>query len=132
MPNPPPLETVISELIFRLKLNIEERMPETGEFDDIRVAAPAVFSEATTAGQLELTAMHMTKKIDPEYENLRFIVIRVRTGGGGAASSTTLHGTRSEILENLGKKDTVHELIYHRVMELAAGLPQQSDPDMWK
>ncbi len=132
MPNPPPLETVISELIFRLRLNTEERMPETGEFDDIRVAAPALFRDGSNPGHLELTAMHMTQKIDPQYANLRFVVIRVRTGGGGAASSTCLHGTRAELLQNLAQKDTVHELILQRVMELAAGLPQQSDPDKWK
>ena len=77
--------------------------------------------------------MSMDPRLDPSYDELRFLSVRVmKSRQGGYSSSTCLHGTRDQLREHLMVLAHDPGFLVDRVSELADGLPEESNPDIWR
>jgi len=113
----------------------DERVPEQGDFPDIRVGKPVHFGDPTITvpGRIELIVMNMDKRLDPSYDYLRFLSVRVmKSREGGFTSSTCLHGRKKELREELEKLAEDPSFLVERVEQLSNGMPEETNPDIWR
>jgi hypothetical protein len=135
MPSRDDLNRIMSEVVSELLRYYDERVPERAEFPDVRVGRSVHFDDPQTTrpGRVELVVMHMDKRLDPRYERLRFVSVRVmKSREGGFASSTCLHGEKRALREQLESLVSDPAFLVERVSELADGLPEATNPDLWK
>lgn len=127
-------ETVV-ELVDQLLDVYDAKVPVEGNFNDLRVRRSVYFGDPSIClpGHLELAIMNMDAKLDPSYKRLRFLAVRVmKASDGGWASLTCFHGDRNQLRTQLEKQRTGPEYLVDRVLELADGLPEETNPDMWR
>jgi len=129
------IENTLRELIEELLEQFDSRVPETGDFRDLNVGRGVHFGDPETAlpGKLQLIVMHMDARLDPRYHYLRFLSVRVmKSREGGYSSSTCLHGRKQELREALEEQLHDPQLLLERVNQLAIGLPEETNPDIWR
>ncbi len=129
------LEPLIAEMLTELLEKYEAAVPATGVFKDVRVWRQVQFDDPTTAlpGKLEFVIMHMDARLDPKYDVLRFMSVRVmKSRAGGISSSTCLHGPKDELRAQLIELRDEPDFVIDRVRELADGLPEETNPDAWR
>lgn len=129
------IDEALKALLQELLENFESRVPERGRFPDLRASRSVYFGDPDTTrpGHLELSVMHMDSEIDRLYDQMRFVAVRVwKSRDGGTASTTCFHGTRDEVRGRLNDELLAPEFLVERVYELAHGLPEESNPDLWR
>lgn len=129
------LHRLLSGMIGEILQKYDERVPERGAFGDLRVGAQFHFDDPDTTlpGRVELVVMHMDSRLDPKYDVLRFVSVRVmKSRQGGYASSTCLHGSKSDLRQQLEEQRNTPFLLATRVEQLAHGLPEETNPDIWR
>ena len=127
--------TAVRSVLKELLEDYRRRVPDRGPFRDLAAGIQVHFGDPTVTlpGRLEIIVMSMDPRIDTRHDTLRFISVRVRKSReGGYASSTCLHGTKDELYEQLTEQLDNPHLIVERVRQLAEGLPEETDPDIWK
>jgi hypothetical protein len=126
---------VVRQMVAELLESYEKQIPDSGEFRDLRVWRQVQFGDPGTAlpGKLELVIMSMDARLDPKYQDLRFLAVRVmKSRAGGYASSTCLHGSKAELKSDLEKLLVKSDLLLSRIRELADGLTEETNPDIWR
>jgi hypothetical protein len=129
------LSRAISDTIGELMLHYDQRVTERAPFPDLRAGRQFHFDDPDTTlpGRFELVVMNMDPRLDPKYDRLRFLSVRVmKSRQGGYSSTTCLHGTKEELREQLTVLAHDPGFLIDRVTELADGLPEESNPDIWK
>lgn len=129
------LALLLQGLIRELLKEYDRRVPERSAFPDIRAGRTYSFGDPTTTlpGRIELVLMNMDARLDPKYDYLRFLSVRVmKSRDGGYASVTCLHGNKKELRSELEELLEDTSFLVDRVRELAEGLPEETDPDIWR
>lgn len=122
---------ILQELLEKYDAHV----PEQGIFKDLRAGRPVHYGDPTTTlqGRLELSVMHMDAELDRKYNSLRFLAIRVwKSRIGGMASSSCLHNDKATLRREMEKLVTAPGFLVARVQELADGLPEATNPDIWR
>jgi hypothetical protein len=135
MPQTAQIGPLLSGMVADLLKNYDERVPERGMFPDVRVMRPFHFGdpETTLPGKVELVVMNMDREMDPQFSELRFVSVRVvRSRHGGFASMSCLHSTKGQLRARLEELQRDPEFLVERVEELAEGLPEETNPDIWR
>lgn len=135
MSEPNDLTAALTELLQEVLTQYEERVPESGRFADLRAGRAVHFGDPDTTrpGRVEIAVMHMDTEIDRNYEQVRFLAVRVwKSRDGGTASTTCFHGTKTELKASLQAQLDSPYLLVERAEELAHGLPEESNPDIWR
>lgn len=125
----------LDEMLVEILRVFDARVPAEGPFDDVRFKRQVVFGDPETAapGLLELTVMAMDDSVNPANRRLRFLALRVkRSPRGGTVSSTCFHGTADQLRADLEKSRQRPELLLHAIEELLFGLPEETNPDVWR
>lgn len=128
------VETV-QGLVGDLLRTFNERVPERGEFPDVRVGRPVQFGDPDVSlpGRVELVVMNMDARLDPAFDRMRFVSVRVmKSREGGYASLTCFHGPKDEVHRSLEEQLRDPEFLIERISELAEGLPEETNPDLWR
>src|SRR5437868_562844 len=98
------LSNVMSEMVREILEKFDSRVPDTGPFRDLNAGRQYHFGDPATSlpGKIELIVMNMDVALDPRFQNLRFVSVRVmKSREGGFSSSTCLHGPKAELREQL-------------------------------
>lgn len=125
----------VSRLLSELLVHFDKKVPEQGPFPDLRARCEVEFGDPSTdaPGWLELDVMPMEVKLDPNYNRIRFISVRVmKSRKNGYASMTCLHCEKQELRQEIEAQIKDPEYLVQRVEELASGLPEETNPDVWK
>jgi hypothetical protein len=131
----PEIEKALAECLRDILRHYDERVTERSAFNDLRAWREVHFDDPdmTLPGKLELVVMSMDERLDPSYVTLRFLSVRVmKSRQGGYASMTCLHGTKVELREQLDVLLHDPDFLVDRVRELADGLPEETNPDVWR
>ena len=127
------IEEAVADLLRELLEVFDGRVPETGPFPDLRAGTPFPFADDGTQGRLELVVMSMDPKHDPAFAAQRFVSVRVKKSPrGGTASVSCFHGTKAEVRGRLEAEASGPVYLADRVAELANGLPEESNPELWQ
>jgi len=126
---------VLPRMLGELLQVYDERVSEEGPFNDLRVKKQVFYDDpvATMPGILEIAVMSMDADLNPDNKKLRFVAVRVKKSPrGGAVSSTCFHGTKVELKAELERELRAPDLLANRIEELASGLPEETNPNMWR
>lgn len=135
MTDNPEIATILSSMLADLLQVYDEKVSAEGTFNDVRLKRQVYFGEVGTSqpGLIELTVMHMDEKLNPENRRLRFVAVRVKKSPrGGTVSSTCFHGTKEELRAELEREMRSPSILLERVEELASGLPEETNPELWR
>jgi hypothetical protein len=113
----------------------DERVPDRGPFPDIRVGRPFHYGDPDIhlPGKLELVVMNMDAALDPRFDVLRFVSVRVmKSREGGFVAVTCLHGEKDLLRKRLEELVDDPDFLVERVEELSRGLPEETNPDVWR
>lgn len=125
----------LQEMLAEMILEFDARVPAEGAFADLRKKRQVHFGDPATSqpGLLELAVMCMDEALNPAHRTLRFVAVRVKKSArGGTSSSTCFHGSRAEVLAHLMAEKQNPTLLLERTIELAAGLPEETDSRLWR
>jgi len=126
---------VLPRMLGELLQAYDERVSDEGPFNDLRVKKQVFYNDPATAmpGILEIAVMSMDADLNPVNKTLRFVAVRVKKSPrGGAVSSTCFHGTKAELKAELERELRAPDLLPNRIEELASGLPEETNPNMWR
>ncbi|MBX7246669.1 MAG: hypothetical protein K1X53_14325 [Candidatus Sumerlaeaceae bacterium] len=129
------LETTVTDMIGEILGRYDAHVPESGSFPDLRVSRKYHFGDPDLSrpGLVEMIVMNMNAKLDPEFDKKRFISVRVmKSRAAGYASNSCLHGTRDELRKRLESLSRNPGYLVDRIMELSHGLPEETNPDIWR
>lgn len=131
----PEIEEALHAMLTELLDVYEQRVPESGPFNDVRVRRQVSYGDPATTqpGTLEIAIMSMDEQLNPANRSLRFLALRVKKSPrGGAVSSTCFHGTKADVHAEIQCELRTPQLLLERVQELASGLPEETNPGMWR
>jgi hypothetical protein len=75
----------------------------------------------------------MDPKLDPKFASQRFLSVRViKSVVHGYVSLSCFHGTRAELRVLLEGQASQPDLLMQRISELADGLPEETNPEIWR
>ncbi len=129
------IATALHEMLIDLLPDFYDKVPEKGSFNDLRVKRQVYFDDpgTTLPGLLELTVMCMDQQLDPNFGEMRFVAIRVKKSPrGGTVSATCFHGTTDEVRLALERERQNPARLLEKIQELASGLPEETNPDLWR
>ena len=129
------LSKILSGLVAKLLKTYDKAVTERSAFPDLRAAESVQFGDPTVSrpGRVELVVMHMDPEIDPTQDFIRFINVRVmKSREWGWCSSTGWHGRKTEVRATLEELKENPAPLVDRVRELSDGLPEETDPDVWR
>ena len=125
----------LQEILRDLLADYDNRIPDSGPFKDVKAGRTVHFGDPDTTrpGRIELAVMHMNSEIDRGYASLRFVSVRVwKSQSGGMASVTCFHTPKPQLKQELQEQALEPSYLVDRVEELAHGLPEETNPDVWK
>jgi hypothetical protein len=125
----------VEEMLHEILTAYEDRVPAQSIFPDVRAGRKVYFGDPSTSmpGRVELAVMHMDKELDKVFDSLRFLAVRVwKSRDGGTASTTCFHATKKELRALLEEQLHSPDYIVDRIQELANGLPEETNPDIWR
>jgi hypothetical protein len=125
----------VQEILREILPVYDELVPARSTFPDVRAGRKVHFGdpEITMPGRIELAVMHMDAELDRTFDSLRFLAVRVwKSRDGGIASTTCFHGAKKELKQELLRQADDPEFLIDRVQELADGLPEETNPDIWR
>lgn len=135
MSSNPEIATVLYEMLADLLPAFDEKVPQKGPFNDLRLKRQVYFNDPATTlpGMLEIAVMHMDQQLDPQFSTMRFVAVRVKKSNrGGTVSATCFHGTTDEVQAELEKERRDPKRLIQRIQELASGLPEETNPKLWR
>lgn len=127
--------SALQELVGEILQAFDHKVSETGPFPDLRVKQQLYYGDPAVnqPGMLELTVMNMDQQINPQHSSTRFLALRVKKSPrGGTVSATCFHGTKSELRAELEREQKDPTILAERVQELASGLPEETNPNLWR
>ena len=113
----------------------DEFVTERGPFPDLSARARVHFGDPDTTlpASLEMIVMNMHSSDEPQFVTQRFVSVRVAKGrSGGFVSLSCFHGTKKELRELLEEQADDPSALVVRVNELAEGLPEETNHDVWR
>ncbi len=125
----------VQTLLHDLLRDYEERVPEEGVFPDLRVGRMIQFGDPaiSSPGRIELVVMNMDARLDPAFHYMRFVSVQVmKSREGGYVAVTCFHGRKEELRVSLSDQITEPDFLIDRISELADGLPEETNPDIWR
>ena len=125
----------VQQMLDDILSEYEERVPARSVFPDLKAGRKVQFGDPSVAmpGRVELAVMHMDAELDKQFDSLRFLAIRVWKGRqGGTASTTCFHGPKPALKQQLEEEAEKPDYIVDRIWELADGLPEETNPDIWR
>jgi hypothetical protein len=130
-----PLSEILPALLQSLLATYDERVTESGPFPDHSVTARVAIEGMLGVRnlRLEISVRSMNKEINEAFHTQRFLAVRLhRPDGPGFVSSTCFHGTKAELRSRLIAllKDPAD--LITRIEELAHGLPEETNPNLWR
>jgi len=135
MSNPAEIAEYLRELLLQLLRDFDTQVTDSGAFSDYRVKMQFHYGDPATTlpGMLEIAVMNMDENLDTRNRDLRFVAVRVKKSPrGGSASSTCFHGTKAEVRQHLQDELQQPTILLQRVQELASGLPEETNPALWR
>lgn len=129
------ISDAVREMLQEILQQYDERVPALSLFKDVRAGRRVYFGDPSTSmpGRVELAIMHMDAELDREFDSLRFLAVRVwKSLEGGTASTTCFHLTKQQLRDELEQQVVDPAYIVDRVEELANGLPEETNPDVWR
>lgn len=135
MSSEPEIITTLSEILGDLLSVYDERVSDEGPFNDLRVKRQVHYGDpdTTSPGLLEVVVMSMDEKLNPVNRTMRFVAVRVKKSSrGGTVSSTCYHGTKESLRTDLEREKRTPALLLERVEELASGLPEETNSNLWR
>ncbi|MCX7963554.1 MAG: hypothetical protein N2644_03585 [Candidatus Sumerlaea chitinivorans] len=130
-----PLTDVLPALLENLFATYDERVTECGPFPDHSVSARVAIEGMLGVRnvRLEISVRSMNKEINEAFQTQRFLAVRLhKTDGPGFVSATCYHGTKEELRSRLVALIANPADLTERIEELAHGLPEETDPDLWR
>lgn len=130
-----PLADTLRDMLREILATYDERVSERGSFPDLRVMRDHHFGDPDIhrPGRLELIVMSMDPKLDPKFESQRFLSVRVvKSVAHGYVSLSCFHGTRAQLRAQLEAQAACPDLLSGRISELADGLPEETNPEIWR
>lgn len=125
----------LKELVADVLREYDARVTDSGHFADLRFKRQVYFGDPEVAlpGLLELAVMNMDDQLNPDNKTMRFAAVRVKKSArGGTVSSTCFHGTKTEVKAALELERTAPSALLARVEELSSGLPEETNPSLWR
>ena len=129
------ISPILKEMLADMLRDFDTRVPELHAFPDFRIRRQAHFADPATTlpGILEIAIMSMDESLSPDRASQRFLAIRVKKSPrGGAVSCTCFHGTRDELKQHLQQELKAPAQLLNRIEELSHGLPEETNPAMWR
>ena len=129
------IRAAVVEIVEEILQHYDERVTEHSAFPDVRVGRKVYFGDRLTTmpGRIEIVVMNMDKRHDPAFDRMRFLSVRVmKSREGGYASVTCLHGDKAEVRRELEGFVDYPEFLLGHIDELANGLPEETNPDIWR
>ena len=129
------IRKAVIEIVEEILESYDKHVPECAAFPDLRVGRKVFFGDRLTTmpGRVELVVMNMDKRHDPDFDRMRFLSLRVmKSREGGYASVTCLHGDKAEVRRELEGFVDFPEFLLARIDELSNGLPEETNPDIWR
>jgi hypothetical protein len=129
------LADTLRDMLREILAKFDERVSERGTFPDLRVTRDHHFGDPAIhrPGRLELIVMSMDPKLDPKFDFQRFLSVRViKSVVHGYVSLSCFHGTRAELRAQLEAQAARPDLLLGRIRELADGLPEETNPEIWR
>lgn len=128
---------LIQDLLELILEEYDTRVTQRGPFPDLRVGKQVDFSfsekPVNDPGKLEFAVLNMDAMIDSAYDDKRFLSMRVKkTSRGGFVSTTFFHGTFDELKNRLLDEAHNPQVIPEKLEELLSGLPEKTNPDLWR
>ena len=130
-----PLADLLRDMLGEILAKFDEQVSERGPFPDLRVQRDHHFGDPGIhrPGRLELAVMSMDPKLDPKFASQRFLSVRViKSVVHGYVSLSCFHGTRAELRTLLEGQASQPDLLMQRISELADGLPEETNPEIWR
>lgn len=127
--------TALRELVTDVLREYDDRVTEAGPFVDLRFKRQVYFGDPDTSmpGLLELAVMNMADHVNPDNKSLRFAAVRVKKSArGGTVSSTCFHGDKAEVKKALENELKQPVVLLEKVVELSSGLPEETNPSLWR
>lgn len=127
--------TPLTEMLGELLAVYDDKVPAEGAFSDLRFKRQIHFGDpkSTSPGLLEVTVMSMDEKLNPANRHIRFVALRVKKNSqGGTVSSTCFHGTTEQVRAELEREKAGPGLLLELIEELASGLPEETNSNLWK
>ncbi len=131
------LDVAISELLRELLVKFGEFVTAEGIFPDL-VATRHVCHRSSLNGSesvviLELAVRAMNPEFDPRFRTLRFLALRAHSPQTHGFISTTLfHAKADDLRKKLDELLANPQELLESATALLEGLPEESDPDLWR
>ncbi|MGB9691187.1 MAG: hypothetical protein ACPL7D_03370 [Candidatus Sumerlaeaceae bacterium] len=131
------LNNAIREMLHELVSKYGEFVAQAGLFPDL-VAARRVRHRSSLNGSesevvLEMAVRAMNPEFDPRFQSMRFLALRAHSPTTqGFISTTLLHASTQELRERLEGLLTDSQELLEAATQLIEGLPEESDPDLWR
>lgn len=135
MSNEGEIQDAVVEILNDLLRQYDDRVTAEGSFDDFRLKRQVVFGDPDVAlpGLLEMTVRAMGESVNPAHRVQRFLAVRVkRSASGGVVSTTMFHGTKDELRTELERERKNPAVLVAAVEELLFGLPEETNPNLWR
>ncbi len=136
MPSPADeLAPSVTEMVQSLLQAYDSRVTDRGMFADLSARQTVHFGDPQTTrpGRLELLVLAMDPEMNPQFDQMRCLSVRVcKSRDGGFASLSCLHGTRADLRAALERIAADPAFLLDRIHELADGLPEETNPDVWR
>jgi hypothetical protein len=129
------ISVALKEALGELLGRYDESVSEHSAFPDLVARKAVHFGDPsyTLPGRVELVIMNMDPKQHRGFDRLRFLSVRVmKSRDGGFVSMSCLHGDKSALRQQLQELHKDPAYLVDRVDELASGLPEESNPDIWR
>ena len=131
------LEEAVPELLRELLTDFDAKVPSCGEFPDFVVTQKVSHVSALNGSEslvvLEFAVRAMNPEQQREFDTLRFLAIRARSlGSGGFVSTTLYHGEKNTLRGTLVRLSQDPTALIETVAALLEGLPEESDPALWR
>ncbi len=129
------LATAVSAMVHALLEQFDHHMTTRGPFHEFHAGGNLALGDPATTVPLhvQMVVMAMDPAIEARFVELRFVSLRImKSRGGGFVSLSCLHGTADELSARLEALERDPAYLIERIRELAQGLPQETNPDIWR
>ncbi len=137
MAEPVTLEQALLLLVESLLARYEECVPARGLFPDLSASQPVRHRSSLSGSESEVILEMSIRAMNPEageaFDRVRFVCLRARNPRTqGFASATMFHGTKTELHQRLKRMRIDADELLDAARALLEGLPEETNPDLWR
>jgi len=133
--DPADISVVVTDILKELLNRYDGCVTERGAFHDLKAGRNVHFDDPLTTrpGWLEMAVMNMNSHDEPGFVSLRFLSVRVvKSRKHGFVSLSCYHGVKQALRRSIESLAENPAPLVERVLELADGLPEETNPEIWR